>query len=321
MQISYGPMEGITGHIYRMAHKDIFGGVDTYHAPFIAPDSQGNFKVKGLKDLDPSNNRGIDLVPQLLVNKAEPFLLVTEQLKDMGYDKVELNIGCPSATVVGKHKGSGMLLDLESLERCLDRIFQDSPLPVWIKTRMGMEDVEEFGRIAELYSRYPIQRLTIHARVRADMYKAAAQPLALLPYLDSFPFPVWYNGDIFSPEDVQALAAAGEKYEGIMLARGAVADPALPRRIKGGEPLSLEELRAFHGRLIDDFQSQGSPQATAARMKELWSYMQCKFPGCKKQIKELFKAKSLGELCSCAEQLFSSGSFQALQPFPGTTKL
>ena len=150
MELSFAPMEGITYSIYRRLHAQMFPGADVYYAPFIAPDSTGNFKAGSLRDILPENNSSLTLIPQILCNHAEPFLAVAKEMEDMGYSEVNLNVGCPSATVVSKHKGAGMLKDPDSLDHCLEEIFSRCPLKVSVKTRMGLLSTEEFPAILEI---------------------------------------------------------------------------------------------------------------------------------------------------------------------------
>ena len=311
MQLSFAPMEGISSRIYRQTHARFFGGVEEYFAPFIAPDGSGKFKASALRDILPENNRGIRLIPQLLVNRPEPFLRVAEQLRALGYEEVNLNIGCPSGTVVAKHKGAGMLLDLRSLDDCLAEIFSRCPIAVSVKTRMGVEQTEEFTQILAIYNKYPIRRLIIHARARAGMYKSAVDLPAFLAALPQCRCPVWYNGDIFSPEDMAKLKAA-DGLAGVMLGRGAVSDPALPRLLRGGNGLTAGELKAFHDALLESFLAEGlGEQAAMARLKELWFYMLYKFPDSKKEAKALLKSQRLSDYRAAAEALFASGKFDA----------
>lgn len=311
MQLSFAPMEGISSRLYRQTHARLFGGVEEYFAPFIAPDGSGKFKASALRDILPENNEGLRLIPQLLVNRPEPFLRVAEQLQELGYEEVNLNIGCPSGTVVAKHKGAGMLLDLRSLDDCLAEIFSRCPVAVSIKTRMGVERTEEFSKILAIYNKYPIKRLIIHARARAGMYKSAVDLPAFLDALPGCRCPVWYNGDIFSPEDMDRLKAA-DGLAGVMLGRGAVADPALPRLLRGGNGLTAGELKAFHDALLERFLAEGlGEQAAMARLKELWFYMLYKFPDSKKEAKGLLKAQRLGDYTAAVEAIFASGKFDA----------
>ena len=311
MQLSFAPMEGISSRLYRQTHARLFGGVEEYFAPFIAPDGNGKFKASALRDILPENNRGTRLIPQLLVNRAEPFLRVAEQLCALGYEEVNLNIGCPSGTVVAKHKGAGMLNDLRSLDDCLADIFSRCPIAVSIKTRMGMESVEEFGAILELYNKYPVKRLIIHARARSGMYKSRVDLPAFLAALPESRCPVWYNGDVFSPEDMDKLKTA-DGLAGVMLGRGAVADPALPRMLLGGEALRAGELKGFHDALLERFLADGlQERVVMARLKELWFYMLYKFPDSKREAKALLKSQRLSDYCFAVEALFASGKFES----------
>ncbi len=116
---------------------------------------------------------------------------------------------------------------------------------------------------------------------------------AFLAALPKCRCPVWYNGDIFSLEDMDKLQAA-DGLAGVMLGRGAVADPALPRLLRGGNALTAGELKAFHDALLGRFLAEGlQEQAAMARLKELWFYMLYKFPDSKKEAKALLKAQRL----------------------------
>ena len=122
-QLYFAPMEGITGSIYRRAHHRIFGGVDRYYAPFIFTNPKGKISKKDLLEIAPEYNEGCRVVPQLLSNCAEDFIATAHTLKGMGYDEVNLNLGCPSSTVASKGRGSGFLGEKEALKAFLTEIF------------------------------------------------------------------------------------------------------------------------------------------------------------------------------------------------------
>ena len=105
MIYSFAPMEGVTSYIYRRIHARMFPGADVYYAPFIAPDGNGNYKISSFRDTLPENNPGLTLVPQLLCSSAAPFISVAKEFQALGYEEINLNVGCPSGTVVSKHKG------------------------------------------------------------------------------------------------------------------------------------------------------------------------------------------------------------------------
>ena len=306
MELSFAPMEGITWAIYRRLHRELFPGADRYYAPFIAPDSAGNFKAGNLRDVLPENNAGVPLVPQLLCNAPAPFLAVAEELAGLGYGEVNFNLGCPSGTVVAKRKGAGLLGEPEALDACLEAIFSRCPLRVSVKTRLGLHSASEFWRLAEIYKKYPLSRLIVHVRDRDGMYRSAPDVGAFSAVLDC-PFTVEYNGNLFRPADLAALRLRYPTLGAAMLGRGAVTNPALFREMKGGAPLSAGELRDFHDRLADAYLESGlAPHYTVSRMKELWFYQLCLFPGAKREGKEILKARTLPDYRAAVSQLFAN---------------
>ena len=104
-------------------------------------------------------------------NQAESFLHTVEKLKVYGYEEVNLNLGCPSKTVVSKGRGSGFLADPDGLDRFLDEIFKKCDVKISIKTRIGKDDPEEFARLLDIYNQYPVEELIIHPRVQKDFIK------------------------------------------------------------------------------------------------------------------------------------------------------
>lgn len=305
MELSFAPMEGITYSVYRRVHAEMFPGTDRYYAPFIAPDSAGRFKAGSLRDVLPENNAGFPLVPQLLVNAAEPFLAVAGELSDLGYREVNLNLGCPSGTVVAKHKGAGMLGDLTALDDCLAEIFSRCPLRVSVKTRLGLRSASEFPALVGIYRKYPLSRLIVHVRDRPGMYRSAPDREAFAAALEC-PFPVEYNGNLFCASDLLSLRGRFPTLGAAMLGRGAVTNPALFRVLRGGRGITAPELRAFHDRLLEEYLSAGlAPHHTVSRMKELWFYQLCLFPGGVREGKALLKARTLADYRSAVSALLA----------------
>ena len=177
MQIYLAPMEGITTYIYRNALAKYYGGVDKYFTPFLA---NRNLNHKELKDVLPEHNPGLQLVPQILANRAEDFLEITKRLEEFGYGQVNLNLGCPSGTVVARKRGAGFLSVPDQLDNFLEEIFSKSPLPISIKTRIGTEQVEEWEKILSIYRKYPLAELIIHTRLQKEFYQGETHPEAYL---------------------------------------------------------------------------------------------------------------------------------------------
>ena len=291
MRCDYAPMEGITNYLCRNAHHRYFGGVDRYFMPFVSPCKDHVFTKRELRDIIPEHNEGVPVVPQLLTRVPEDFLWAAKELKAMGYREVNLNLGCPSGTVVAKGKGSGLLASAEELDRFLDAIFSGTDLILSVKTRLGLRQEEEFGPLLEVYNRYPIACLTIHPRVQKDFYRGAVRMEAFRAALAMSRNPVCYNGDLVTAEKCQRLEAAFPGLDGVMLGRGLVGDPALGRKLRGGEATDKETLRAFHDTLYAGYcEAFGSAHSAMSRMKEMWFYLIGLFADSGRQAKALRKA-------------------------------
>lgn len=306
MEYLIAPMEGITFSGFRKVHHDFFPGADAYYAPFISPDSEGSFKPKFLKEITSDSSQGYRLVPQILANKAGPFNITAGNLAALGFDEVNLNLGCPSGTVFAKNKGAALLGDLEFLESFLEGIFSEVPCEVSIKMRMGVESTDEFPALVKLIDRYPIKKLIVHARARSGYYKSEPDLKGFASACADLPFPVCYNGNIYSPSDLDKARNAVPGLESVMIGRGIARNPAALRIIQGGKGLERDELKEYHRAMVDAyFQAGLSPIFTAARMKELWHYMFELFPGEDKLLKALFKTRSFEDFISSASTLIS----------------
>ena len=317
MNFYYAPMEGLTGCVFRSLHHKFFPGIEKYYSPFISPDPQGKINTGSMRDIEPENNRDICLVPQVLCNRAQNFIAAAELFKSMGYEEINLNAGCPSATVVPKHKGAGMLSDLRSLDDFLADAFSRVDIKISVKTRLGMVSSEEFPAILEIYNKYPIHQLTVHARDRAGQYKSPVDFEAFKYAVENSKAPVIYNGNIFCMEDLHRLKSK-VSCEDIMIGRGGNCNPALHRVLSGGEELSEEELHEFLNELSQGLADSGLGEHYAlSRLKELWYYMQDMFPSGEKEVKQIKRAKYLSQYNGALKELFASHSFRADGKFRG----
>ena len=307
MILSLAPMEGITGHVFRRVHAECFGALDCYYTPFLPPPRVGNrFGGKAFKEIDPANNQGLNVVPQLMSKNADEFVWAAQVLADMGYRKVNLNLGCPSGTVVAKGKGSGFLRNLDELEAFLSDVCERSPLPVSVKTRLGLENDDEYERVLDLYCRMPLAELIVHPRVQADQYHGH-------PDLDMFAYalahsraPVCYNGDVTTAAQLHALEKEFPALSGIMVGRGLIADPALFRKARGGAPATKEELRGYLTDLYHGYTELfGSAGCAISRMKGHWFYLIHCFAGAEKLEKQLKKLREPWEYEVVVNQIFT----------------
>ena len=315
MKFYIAPLEGITGYIYRNAHQLYFKGADKYFTPFIASTTHGKFSSREQQDTLPAHNKGVLVVPQILTNNAEDFLLTVQQLQALGYKEVNLNLGCPSGTVVAKNKGAGFLAVPDALDAFLEEIYHKSPLKISIKTRIGKASPEEFSRLLEIYKKYPLEELIIHPRVQTDYYKNKPNLECFGEAVSNFQGELCYNGDLFTVDAYKALIAAYPQIDAVMLGRGVIANPALIEMIKGEGILDKERFKAYHDHLYKGYQEvMSGDRNTLFKMKESWYYMIHLFEDPKKIQKRIRKAQTLKEYEAAIDALFET---HALTPFNG----
>ncbi len=297
MNLYFAPLEGITTHIYRNTHARMFGGCDSYFAPFITPSDNERISIKSLRDIVPDVNRDINLTVQVLTNRSDSFLKFEEKIRTLGYNSVNINLGCPSGTVVKKNRGSGFLRDTEALDNFLCQVFTHSKLEISIKTRSGFSSGTELESIIPVYNKYPLSTLIIHPRARADFYNGEPDMEVFAKAYNSSENKVCYNGNIFSAKDFQRIAEDFPDAEGIMIGRGAVANPALFREIRGGRRLETSELIDFTKVLAEQYLPVlGSEVYTLHKLKEIWMYIMWNFPDEKKILKAVKKSSHIYDL-------------------------
>mgnify|MGYP003290686454 CR=1 FL=1 len=304
MNLYFAPLEGITTYIYRNTHCEIFGGCDEYYAPFIVPSDDEKITKKSLKDILPENNGGYKLQVQVLTNKSESFLKFEKIIKEIGYDEVNINLGCPSGTVVSKGRGAGFLRDTEGLDKFLFEVFEKTNLKVSVKTRVGFFDSNEMEELLEIYNKYPMTKLIVHPRVREAYYKGDVDVKSFDFTYNSSRNPLCYNGNVFTVDDYKAIEGKYPDIEGVMIGRGAITNPAIFREIKGGAKLNREELLLFTERLAQNYNEVlKSETFTLHKLKEVWFYMIKNFDDCKKIAKKLKKAQKLNEFSGALNEL------------------
>ena len=292
MEYYFAPLEGVSGGEYRRVHYKHFAGADKYYMPFISPTQDHIFTHRELRNIGPEVNAGIPAVPQLLTKSAEDFLWAAGELKQMGYDEVNWNLGCPSGTVVSKGKGAGMLADPDQLNRLLDEVYNRAEIRVTLKTRLGLSDPAEFERLLPVFAQYPVPLLIIHPRVREDYYKHPIRMDAFEQALACYDKPICFNGGLVTAEGCHAFETNHPQVKHLMIGQGLLADPALLRKAKGGPAATAQELRAFHDELYHTYlEAFANGRNTVFHMKELWSYLCRMFDGGEKLFKQIKKAQ------------------------------
>ncbi len=308
MKLYFAPLEGFTDAVYRRVHHAVFGGVEKYFTPFISPSRSLSFTSRQQADFSPGENAGVPVVPQILANNPAYFLDMARLLRDAGYSEVNLNLGCPSGTVTAKGKGAGMLRDPDALSRFLDEAYAKAPLPISLKTRIGCDSLEEWPRLLNIFTRYPVSEWILHPRTCREFYHGAPHRELYRQAVEAAPFPVFYNGDLLCEADCRKFAETCRAGAGWMLGRGLLTNPALARTLRGGERLTMDSLRAFHDRLYYEYLKTWPEHAVVGRMHGLMGYMLYAVD-CPSAIRRaLRKAATAEEYTDAAARMFAESA-------------
>ena len=299
MKYYFAPLEGITNHVFRRTYDKWFGGIDAYYTPFVTTRDGGIMKKKELFDIMPENNPGIRLIPQIMTTKADEFVQAATHMKELGYDEVNLNLGCPSGTVVPKGKGSGFLRRPDELDEFLYNIYEKCPIDISIKSRIGFSDPEEFPRLLEIYNKYPVKLLVIHLRTREEWYRGNV-------HKESFEY-AWnnyndkcklcYNGDIITSDDIDKIEKEFPYIGHVMIGRGYLTHPGFAGNAE--KKSSFEEKKTVIG-FIKNLQAEYEEilygeTPVLFKLKEIWGYLYESFPEDEKLFKRIKKTKHLKE--------------------------
>lgn len=336
MKFLFAPLEGITGYIFRQVYDAHFGGIDAYYTPFVTTRDGGIMRKKELRDIAPENNPGLHIVPQIMTTKADEFLQAASHMQELGYTEVNLNLGCPSGTVVPKGKGAAFLREPEKLDRFLYEIYDRCPLAISIKSRIGFSSVDEFPRLLDIYNKYPVSLLILHLRTREEMYEPGVHEEVFdLAYNKNMPddqtsdgcmtvetddapilkqdgkesssrISLCYNGDICTEKDVKRIQDKYPTLDHVMIGRGYLSHPGFAGNDQ--KKADYTDLKVIYD-YVKDLQGRYEEvlfgeTPVLFKMKELWTHLKVSHPEGDKLFKKIKKVKHLDEYNSILREYF-----------------
>lgn len=276
-KIEFAPLQGYTDAIYRTIHNKVFGGINCYYSPFIRLE-KGEVRQKDIKDILPENNENINLVPQIIVNSNEEFLKLTESVCNLGYKRIDINMGCPFPLQTKKGRGAAILQNTKHLEDIVESINSINDIDFSIKMRLGMDSAEDAKGALEIINKAKLHHITIHPRIAKQQYKGEIDYQTFDYIYQNCLHPIIYNGDILSQEDIYNIINIYPKIEGIMIGRGLLAKPYLAMELNKTIRLSVSErlsmIMKLHDAIYDHYSSvmQGEHQLLL-KMKTFWEYL------------------------------------------------
>ena len=303
LPIHFAPLQGFTESAYRLAHSKFAPGIHTYYTPFLRLE-KGEVRAKDLRDLQTEHL--YHLVPQIIVRDVEEFNLLTKAVTELGFQEIDINMGCPYPMQTKSGRGSGILPHPEKVREILDAIKQLSQTTASapkfsIKMRLGLNSPEECLQLLPLLNDAPLTHITLHPRVGIQQYKGALDFEAFDKFYRDCKQKLIFNGDITDLEQMKFIETRYPKIAGIMIGRGLLANPVLAAQY-AGLPCSstTETLLRIHADIAADYarRLQGNAQILD-KIRPFWMYADLP----KKTRKKIEKSKTLEEYLKAVNEL------------------
>lgn len=228
----FAPMEGITDAPYRMAINEAFPDWSYYNTDFLRIPPNGIYSEKKI-----INHFGQEVYQNSKLSKKTCFQILAaensctkehvELIDKLGFNHLDLNIGCPSKKVNGHRGGAYLLKDLDALKKVVSTIREHYSGYLSAKIRIGYDDDSNFFEILKILEDLGVQAITIHGRTKAQQYHGKANWSYIKQAVKSVSIPIIGNGDIWTVQDAVRLFDESNCYA-IMCGRSAMKTPWLP---------------------------------------------------------------------------------------------
>ena len=298
------PLQGFTDYTFREAYSNAFDRPDACFSPFIETHKPDH---RVFRDVLPERNTSCHLIPQILGNDAQEMEIIIHQLQSMGYEEVNINLGCPYPMVTRKLMGAGLLPHPDKIDEILARLFNITNCHISVKMRLGMSSTDEWKGLVPVLNRYPLSEVIIHGRTASQMYKGGVDVQAFAEFAGQLEHPVCYNGNIFTLEEWNQLRDTLPSINQWMLGRGLISNPLLLHEIKtnqkAGDKERLFALNALHDQLLTlNTKRLSGPSHILNKMKPYWEYFAASLIGREKGLKKIKKAANMDAyLMACGE--------------------
>ena len=298
LKIFAAPLQGFTEAAWRVAHNEVFGGVDAYFTPFIRYE-KGGLRNKDRREVQPENNRGIRLIPQIMASEPEEMKALADFILTLGYKEIDLNMGCPFPLIANRGKGSGILQYPEkvaALMECINAYVADG-ISFSVKMRLGQVSADEWKEILPAINASEVKMVTLHPRIGKQQYKGDVDMEAFAEFYNECSKPLVYNGDLCRVADINRIVEKFPYLYGVMIGRGLLADGALAAGYKSGSELKQDELyakvRRMHSLMYQRYSEtiEGGDAQLLLKMKSMWEYWLPELD--KKKRKAIHKANKL----------------------------
>src|ERR1700733_5813297 len=317
------PMAGVTDTVFRRFIRNL-GGCGLIMTEFTSADGVLRKKDQKAKRYLHFYEDEHPISAQLF--GSDPYVMAeaARMVEGLGFDLVDLNLGCPAKKVVKCNGGSGLLRDLPAIGKIFEAVRAAVTIPFTVKFRAGWNDEEivcvELARMAESCG---LAAVALHARTREQGDSRSARWEWIAAIKDAVKIPVIGNGDIRSPEDACAMVEQ-TGCDAVMIGRTAPSNPWIFRQIEqycghaGTDPGDYDEpseadryqmIRTYFQMLIEE----ELPDAVG-KMKQFASWFTHGVPGGAGLRKAIYESKSAGEILERVEEFFEARLCGAVAP-------
>jgi len=223
------PMAGITDTVFRRFVKRL-GGCGLIMTEFVSSEGMLRQNLRSQRYLDYTEEER-PISAQIFGADPERLAEAARMIEDLGFDLVDLNLGCPAKKVV-KCGGSGLLRDLPLLGKIFQKVRAAVTIPFTAKIRAGWSEKEIVAvEVARLAEDAGVEAIAVHPRTRVQGFSGRANWQIIRDVKQSVRIPVIGNGDVFSPRDAQALQTE-TGCDAVMIGRAAATNPWIFRQME-----------------------------------------------------------------------------------------
>lgn len=299
LPIHFAPLQGFTEAPYRRVHQQLCGGIDTYYTPFIRLE-HGQIRKKDLREALPEQNEGVHIVPQVIASDAKEFAILVEKLLELGYQEIDINMGCPFPLQTRIGRGSGILQHPDKVTEILQeakKFHEEKGINFSVKMRLGQESADECMALLPALNDTPLKHITLHPRIGRNQYKGELDMESFSGFYEQSVNPIVFNGLLLTVEDMKRVEAQFPKLAGLMIGRGLLSRPTLAAEYADGKVMADDEVRKvvvqMHRRLMDYYTQaiEGGDAQLVQKMQAFWEYQEPLFGH--KVVKKILKAGNL----------------------------